>query len=86
MLFNKNDALSLVAPSTDPNCRGCLNAFTGRYIGMDGRVLTIQDLQSGRVSRDLQNGIFASAASQGLGDPVGTDITRTVQLSVRFRW
>lgn len=86
LLFNTNDVLSLMAPSTDPNCRGCLNAFTGRYIGTDGRVLKIQDLQNGRVSRDIQNGIFASAAGQGLGDPANTDITRTVQLSVRFRW
>jgi len=80
LLFNKDDALSLMAPSTDPNCRGCLNAFTGRYIGTDGRVLKIQDLQNGRVRRDIQNVLFASAAGQGLGDPANTDITRTVQL------
>lgn len=91
LLFNTNDVLSLMAPSADQNCRGCLNAFTGRYIGADGRVLKIQDLQNGRVSRDLQNGIFATLnpggnRGQGLGDPAGTDITRTVQLSVRFRW
>ncbi|HWO01990.1 MAG TPA: carboxypeptidase regulatory-like domain-containing protein [Blastocatellia bacterium] len=91
LLFNTNDVLSLMAVSTDPNCRGCLNAHTGRYIGADGRVLKIQDLQSGRVSRDIQNGIFATLnpggnRGQGIGDPAATDITRTVQLSVRFRW
>jgi Carboxypeptidase regulatory-like domain/TonB dependent receptor len=91
LLFNTNDVLSLMAVSTDPNCRGCLNAHTGQYIGADGRVLKIQDLQSGRVSRDLQNGIFATLnpggiRGQGIGDPSGTDISRTVQLSVRFRW
>lgn len=91
LLFNTNDVLSLMAVSTDPNCRGCLNAHTGQYIGADGRVLRIQDLQSGRVSRDLQNGIFATlnpggTRGQGIGDPAGTDISRTVQLSVRFRW
>ena len=91
LLFNTNDVLSLMAPNPDPNCRGCLNAQTGRYIGADGRVLKIQDLQSGRVSRDLQNGIFANLnpggiRGQGIGDPAGTDISRTVQLSLRFRW
>jgi hypothetical protein len=85
-LFNGNDVLSLMAPNADPNCRICLNAHTGRYIGADGRVLKIQDLQSGRVSRDIQNAIFGPAGGPGLGDPTGTDISRTVQLSVRFRW
>jgi hypothetical protein len=85
LLFNTNDVLSLMAPSADPNCRVCLNAQTGRYIGADGRVLKIQDLQNGRVSRDLQTPIFGPSL-QGLGDPAGTDISRTVQLSLRFRW
>jgi len=91
LLFNTNDVLSLMAPSLDPNCRGCLNVFTGRYIGADGRALKIQDLQHGRVSRDIQNGIFATLnpggnRGQGIGDPAATDISRTVQLSVRFKW
>jgi hypothetical protein len=77
LLFNTNDVLALMAPSTDPNCRVCLNAFTGRYIGADGQTLKIQDLQSGHAPK----GIFG-----GLGDPAGTDISRTVQLSARFRW
>ena len=85
-LFNGNDVLSLMAPSADPNCRVCLNAFTGRYIGADGRQLKIQDLQNGRVSRDLLTPIFGPAGGPGLGDPTGTDISRTIQLSVRFRW
>jgi hypothetical protein len=84
-LFNGNDVLSLLPPSADPNCTLCLNAHTGRYIGSDGRVLKIQDLQNGRVSRDLLNPIFG-AGGPGLGDPVGTDLPRTIQLSVRFRW
>lgn len=91
ILFNTNDVLSLMPVVADRNCRGCLNAFTGRYIGADGRELKIQDLQNGRVSRDLQNGIFAALnpggiRGQGIGDPAGTDIPRTVQLSLRFRW
>ncbi len=56
-------------------------AHTGRYIGSDGRVLKIQDLQNGVVGKDIANPIFA-----GLGDATTTDIPRTFQLSVRFRW
>ena len=59
----------------------CLNAFTGRYIGSDGRQLKIQDLQNGRVNRDLLTPIFGPAGGPGLGDPTSTDITRTIQLS-----
>jgi len=79
--FNGNDVLSLMPVSTDPNCTVCLNAFTGHYIGADGRSLKIQDLTKGRVSRDLLTPVFG-----GLGDPTATDIARTIQLSVRFRW
>ncbi|MEK6287652.1 MAG: TonB-dependent receptor [Acidobacteriota bacterium] len=85
LLFNTNDVLSLMAPSADPNCRVCLNAHTGRYIGRDGRELKIQDLQNGRVSRDLLTPNFGPSL-QGLGDPAATDISRTVQVSMRFRW
>ena len=81
LLFNGLDTLNDMPVSTDPNCRVCLNAFTGRYIGADGRVLKIQDLQNGRVSKDILTPVFG-----GLGDPTGTDLARTVQLSLRFRW
>ena len=81
ILFNGLDTVNTMPVSTDPNCRVCLNAQTGRYIGSDGRALTIQDLKHGRVSKDLQRGVFG-----GLGDPTGTDLARTVQLSARFRW
>jgi hypothetical protein len=74
-----------MAPSADPNCRVCLNAHTGQYVGLDGRILKIQDLRSGRVSRDVLTPIFGPSL-QGLGDPAGTDLARTIQLSVRFRW
>ncbi len=73
--------------TADPNCTSCLNAFTGRYIGSDGRVLKLQDLQHGLVSKDLTPrpdgsvGIF-----NGLGDPTAADIPRTIQLSFAFRW
>jgi hypothetical protein len=81
LLNNGNDILNALPISTDPNCRSCLNAITGRYIGSDGRVLHLQDLQKGRVSPDFGNPIFNL-----LGDPSATDIARTIQLSVRFRF
>src|SRR6266568_328457 len=81
LLNNGNDTLNSLPISTNPNCRSCLNAITGRYIGSDGRVLNIRDLQSGRVSQDLQNPIFNL-----VGDPSSTDIARTIQLSVRFKF
>jgi hypothetical protein len=87
LLNNGNDTLDLLPLGVDDNgvairnCRSCLDPYTGHYIGSDGRVLHIQDLRSGRVSKDLQNPIFG-----GLGDPSSTDSARTVQVSARFRF
>ncbi|MGH9762905.1 MAG: hypothetical protein ACREDR_12670, partial [Blastocatellia bacterium] len=81
LLNNSNDDLNILPVSADPNCTSCLNAHTGKFIGSDGRVLTIRDLQSGRVSKSFQAPIFG-----GIGDPSQTDLARTIQLSVRFRW
>ncbi|MDT7602955.1 MAG: hypothetical protein QOF61_952 [Acidobacteriota bacterium] len=81
LLFNGNPNLNALSVSTDPNCRSCLNATNGRYIGADGRVLHIQDLRNGRLDQDLQRPTF-----NGLGNPTGTDLPRTIQLSARFRW
>jgi len=87
LLFNGNDVLNALSPglkvdgTADPNCRSCLNAFTGQYIGANGQPLKIQDLRHGRVDKDIQTPNWA-----GIGDPTGVDLPRTVQLSVRFRW
>jgi hypothetical protein len=87
LLFNGDDVLSTFRLGVDgtgrgqANCTSCLNVFTGHYIGSNGQTLTVQDLEHGNVSPDIQNPIFA-----GLGDPSGVDLARTVQLSVRFRW
>lgn len=81
LLFNNLDTLNNFSISADPNCRSCLNAHTGRYIGSDGRVLHIQDLQHGRVSPDVLNPIFA-----GIGDPAIADIPRTFQIAIRFKF
>jgi len=87
LLNNTNDDLNILPVglradgTADPNCTSCLNAFTGKYIGANGQPLRIQDLQKGRVSKSLQAPVFG-----GIGDPAATDIARTIQLSVRFRW
>ncbi|HYL99477.1 MAG TPA: TonB-dependent receptor, partial [Blastocatellia bacterium] len=88
LLNNTNDDLNILPLGIDrttglaiSNCTSCLNPVTGKFIGSDGRVLTINQLQSGRVSKDLQTPIFA-----GIGDPAQTDLARTIQLSIRFRW
>jgi hypothetical protein len=75
------DTLNLFPVSIDPNCRECLNAQTGFYIGSEGQPLKIQDLRHGRVSRDLLNPVFA-----GLGDPSGTGEPRQIQLVVKIKW
>jgi hypothetical protein len=79
--FNGNDDLNLLGVSASPNCTLCLDAHTGRYVGSNGQALTIQDLRHGRVSRDLLNPIFG-----GIGDPTTSDLARTIQLAVRFKF
>jgi hypothetical protein len=81
-----NDATSvLTVPSVSSptffNCTSCINPLTGNYIGAGGQILTLANMQSGRVSSDLTNPVFG-----GLGDPAITDIPRTIQLAVRFRF
>jgi len=73
---NKNPAFANAR-----NCRVCINPFTGLLVGADGRALKLSDLQSGRVTQDIQNSNWG-----GLGEPGSTDIARTIQLSIRFRW
>jgi len=93
-LFNGNDVLSVMSPCGSYNvahtvftpAAGCpggagLDVTTGHYIGNGGRVLTLSDLQHGRVSTDITNPVF-----NGLGDPAGTDIPRQAQFSVHVRW
>ncbi len=95
LLNNSNDVLNVLSIPTPTNSNGtknaafanarnctlCINPFTGRLVGADGRVLKLSDLQNGRVSNDIQNSNWG-----GLGEPGSTDLARTIQLSVRFRW
>jgi len=62
-------------------CTGCISPFNGQYIGNDGHVLHIRDLQHGKLDRNLMNPNFG-----GLGDPVAVELPRTIQLSLRVRF
>ncbi len=95
LLNNSNDVTNVLSIPTPTNsdgtknaafasarsCTLCINPFTGFLVGADGRVLKLSDLQNGRVSSDIQNSNWG-----GLGEPGSTDIARTIQLSIRFRW
>jgi hypothetical protein len=86
ILNNGNPNLDLLAlPSLTAanffNCVACINPGTGQYIGANGQVLHLSDLQSGKVSQFLGAPVFG-----GLGDPTDTDIPRQIQLSIRVRF
>jgi len=85
--FNGLDALSnfsVPAPGAAnfKNCTGCLDPFTGHFIGPGGQVLKLSDLQRGRVSpKNSLNSVFG-----GPGDPTVADIARQIQLTLHVRW
>jgi outer membrane receptor protein involved in Fe transport len=86
--FINNDATNFMRASggggvVNPDfftCTSCMRP-NGTYIGSDGRVLHLADLQHGTVSKDLLKPIF-----NGLGDPGNADIPRTLQLSFHVRF
>jgi hypothetical protein len=69
-------------PVTNPgfnNCTGgCLNPFTGLYLGNNGTPLNIRNFRGASVN---QAGNFL-----GLGAPAATVTPRILQLAIRFRW
>ena len=77
-LFNGNDVLDNF-PIGAPGCTSCIDQNTGFYVGASGRVLHIQDLRHGRVSKDLTKPEFL-----GLGDPTAADSARTIQFKFRI--
>jgi len=90
LLANGNDALnalSVPAPGSANfhNCTNCIDPFTGFYRGGSGQVLTIQQLQKGRINPkailNTGNGLFGS-----IGDPTFADIARQIQLSLHVRF
>jgi outer membrane receptor protein involved in Fe transport len=96
---NTNDALSFLTLSLTPagtpatdffSCTGCLRP-TGQYVGTNGQILNLKDLQRGRTSTNFLKPIFAPNAPAGtflggIGDPAFTDIPRIFQLSFHVRF
>jgi hypothetical protein len=93
--FNGDDILSNLSPcgsfnaagTTFTPAAGCaggagLDVTTkqGLFYGNNGKVLTLADLQHGRVSTNLNKPLF------GIGDPTGADIPRQAQLSIHVNF
>jgi hypothetical protein len=82
--YNGHDTLNALKVSANPNCRSCLNAVTGHFVGSGGQVLTIQDLRSGMPDSNVNSPIFG-----GIGDAAATDAgtpARILQVGARLRW
>ena len=92
--FNSNDVLTALplALATDASgnitgpaanfftCNGCQRP-NGTFVGNNGQVLHLADLQHGRISKDFLNPIF-----NGLGDPAAVESVRRLQLSFHARF
>lgn len=95
--FNSNDVLNalglsvlrdangnIIGPAPDFfTCTGCERP-DGTFLGTNGQVLHLSDLQHGKISSDLTNRIF-----NGLGDPASVDSgigPRKLQLSFHVRF
>lgn len=72
----------IFVPNPDfTTCTTCIQPITGQYLGSTGQVLTLRDLQHGKVSPDLLNPLFG-----GIGDPSTTELPRQIQLSIKVRF
>src|SRR5258708_10613419 len=91
ILNNSNDALSGIINlpaltangATNPNFNctaGCINPFSGLYLGNNGAPLNISNFRSGRVDKNFLNPNFA-----GLGNPSATITPPKLQLPSRLR-
>jgi hypothetical protein len=88
--FNANNDLDFLAlPALDANnfasCTLCINPISGQYMGRNGQVLHLSDLQHGRVSQNLLNPVFGDPLL-GIGDPSTTELPREIQVSIRVRF
>jgi hypothetical protein len=61
-------------------CTSCMRP-NGTFVGSNGQVLHLSDLQHGKVSQDLSNPVFGL-----LGDPGAADSPRKLQLSFHVRF
>jgi hypothetical protein len=71
-------------PGFTSTCMGCLNPFTGQFVGSSGRILHLGDLQHGLVSP--KNNLYSAFGPAGIGDPTVADIARQIQLTLHVRW
>jgi len=78
------------SPNANFNCAGtaatggpCINPYTGFYMGLNGKALTVQDFRLGRVDQNLNPHLTNWS---GLGNPAATVTPRILQLAFRFRW
>jgi Carboxypeptidase regulatory-like domain/TonB dependent receptor-like, beta-barrel len=72
------------SPNASFNCTsGCINPYTGFYLGLNGKALTVQDFRLGRVDKNLNPNVTNWF---GLGDPAAEVTPRILQLAFRFRW
>jgi hypothetical protein len=81
LLYNGADVVAGVLPFGAAGCTSCVENTTGRIIGVDGRALNIANLRGGPADSN-----FGAPNWGGIGDPTLTDLPRTIQLAVRFRW
>lgn len=66
-------------PNASFNCtKGCINPYTGFYLGNDGKPLNIKNFR-GATFDQAKNFL-------GLGGPAATVTPRILQLAVKFRW
>jgi hypothetical protein len=89
LLFNGNPNLNELTLALNPatglpaanffTCTVCQRP-NGTYAGSSGQTLTLNDMQHG-FTNSLKAGQFGA-----LGNPTGTDLPRTIQISGRFRW
>jgi hypothetical protein len=75
---NPGKFLPVTNPGFNSCAAGCLNPFTGLYLGNDGKPLNIQSFR-GATFNQAKNFL-------GLGGPAATVTPRILQLSFRFRW
>lgn len=75
---NPGGFLPVTNPAFNTCTSGCLNPFTGLYLGNNGKPLTISNFRSAT---------FDQAKNYlGLGGPAATVTPRILQLAIRFRW
>ncbi len=71
-------------PGFNSSCTGCLNPFSGQFVGSSGQILHLSDLQHGLVSP--KKNLYSVFGPAGIGDPTVADLARQIQLTLHVRW